>query len=513
MFEIVKAPRSFASRKMTRIKEAHPRRNMRITFLITCISYLILMNAGCASDDNGDAQPDNTEHRDLMPTSGGSSPTPAAPASIKNLSKLIEGLNLTSAYNAGFKGQNTTVAILDNGYWGLSASMGVTLPPNLFVEQPASGSMSQTPHGTKLAEIVYALTTGSDHYDKSVVGPEIRLYITSGSYLNFEKAVNDLIQFKTAHPYRNVIALYSQIWQYGDNDNGVGYINTLVSQAAKAGILWVNAAGNLGQATYFATATRRADGYLELPHEGNSIRFSLKQGTKCTIALSWDDFSSTYFNYATAIDLDLTLIDGSGKVMAKGNMVQDGKDHGDTVGYSRFAREMIIATLDPGEYRLQVSTKDITLPAGLTFTLSVDGGPDVIMEKNNGYQKLFTPADDADVISVGAYDVGFCNALFDAKTKRFTKPDVWTASIIDYTSGESIAGSSTAAAIAAAVLAVKSSAAKGLLTRAAVIAQLNSGGALSASADQARTLISGAGAFPMDQGFVFPPVLWLGAKN
>lgn len=382
----------------------------------------------------------------------------AAGVRITNLSSLQYNLNLKPYHDRGYRGQNTTVAILDNGFMGLELAQGNTLPPGLYKEAPIEGTEAQTPHGTKLAELVYSVATGKTFYDRTVAAPEIRLYVTNGPYRNLENAIDKLVAYKTQNPSRTVIALYSQIWEYGGNLNGTGYINELVNRANAAGIVWINAAGNLGKGTYFGKVdydqnTRE----MKFPKDTKYLKFKTQMPvTNVKIVLGWQDFTNSYYFYYTKQDLDLVLENDKGKEIGRAELIQDGKDHGGAKGYSRHAREVMQVTLIPGTYRIRVIARSSNFDANSSFWVTTNG-PGVEMEESNGHKVVFMPADNPRVFTVGAFDVDYGNAVVSDDGK-VTKPDFMTWSMIQYANGAVVAGTSTAAAVAAGTFALYRSA-------------------------------------------------------
>ncbi|MGE0172198.1 MAG: hypothetical protein AB7T49_05415 [Oligoflexales bacterium] len=405
---------------------------------------------GCSQKEEADRREDQVDDnsQNLDPDDS------IAGRPLRNLPSMLAELGLGAYHNKGFYGQGVTVAILDNGYSGLEEARGVTLPPQIEV-QDSPQPMADTFHGTKLAEVVYSLSTGKSMYDANMPSCDIKLFVTNGPYENLEHAVGQVIALKKADPSRTVIVLYSQIWEYGGNVNGTGFINALVNKALAEGVIWVNAAGNLGKSTYFGKVERRQDGglgnELKLPYQDRYLRFFVESYTEMKIVLAWKDFANSYYYYRTSQDLDLVLEDNQGKVLGSGSLIQDGKDHGKQEGYSRHAREVIRAALNPGEYRLRVIAKSNNFDQNSRFWVTADG-MGFRWESSNGNEVVFMPADNPEVVTVGASDVDYGNSkIVDG---RYIKPEVVTGSLLDYGDNMKIQGTSTAAAIFAGTLAV-----------------------------------------------------------
>ena len=220
---------------------------------------------------------------------------------LTNLAELSKATGVGPYHDLGFRGQNVTIAILDNGFDGLELSRGATLPAASAIEPSFTGQPAQTSHGTHMAELAYALATGTNDASKQKDGPELLLYVTNGPYENLESAVNDLIAKKRRNPERPMIVLYSQVWEFGGNGDGRGYINRLVNLGVDAGLLWVNAAGNLGQNTYTDQVKIRKAGELALPVDERYLEFKVAEGpAEIRLVLGWDNFTDSYYNYRTA---------------------------------------------------------------------------------------------------------------------------------------------------------------------------------------------------------------------
>lgn len=397
----------------------------------------------------------------------------AAGVPIANLAQLGATLRTEDFHARGYHGQNSIVAVLDNGFGSLALAQGKTLPPNVYLSPTPAPLPNESTHGTNLAEIVYAVATGKDRYDPSIQGPELYLFRTYGPYQNLSNAIDQLVALKNRNPKRTVFALYSQIWEYGGNLNGTGYINDLVNRAIRAGIIWVNAAGNLGKSSYVKPIKLDANNNMILPYQEKYLRMSVAHTpTEIKLVLAWKDFSNSYYHYFTNQDLDLILETATGTEIARANLIQDGQDHNNAEGYSRHAREMMNITLAAGTYHIRVEAKTTNFPPDAIFWITATGA-DVQLEQNNGDQYVFMPADNADVLTVGAADADYGNMRVD-EYKRVVKPDIVVPSTIYYANGLVIQGTSTAAAVAAGTLALFRSAA-GDFTAFNLRNQLNSG--------------------------------------
>ena len=391
---------------------------------------------------------------------------PEGNSQLTNLSTLIGQLGLAPYHQLGFHGQGLRIAVLDNGFAGLSLSRGQRLPPDIQVQPSPLAQMEDTTHGVKLAEIIYALSTGQALYSPAVPGPEILLYNADG-FTNFQASVAAAVQAKVD------MIVYAQVWEYGGNFDGKGFINKVVDTATNAGILWVNAAGNLGLATYNGAIKIGTDGRtVALPYEGRYVRFTVPQdNTPCKIVLAWNDFDDSK-DYRTSEDLDLVLEDASGHEIAASRLKQLGNQVAvNDENTSAHAREIIDTQLGVGTYYLRVEARTQNFDQASRLRLTVDGAGVQLLERSTD-QTVLIPADNPAVLTVGAADVNYSGQMRGQGV--LTKPEVQVASEVDFSDGTVHQGTSSASAIVAGALAVYQSA-YGRIGRAAIGPLLNQG--------------------------------------
>ena len=368
-------------------------------------------------------------------------------APLSNTSEIKAALSLASMYAANFRGQGIKIAILDNGFAGLDQSKGKQLPATLQLDAGTGNSAQETPHGTKMAEIAWALATGAPAWTKVSQGPEL-LLLNANGFSNFEHAVDAAVKAGA-----NII-LYSQVWEYGGNGDGHGFINKVVKRATDAGILWLNAAGNNGKSTWSGSLIRKGEKVV-LPYGGESLRLRVSQAaTPVKIVLAWNDFQDTP-EYRTNQDLDLVVEDCRGKEITSSRLIQDGSSAENQEGHSAHAREYVRATLEPGVYCLKVLAKSASFPATTRLRVSVDGSEVELIDRNVDHQ-LLIPADNPDVIVVGASDVDYSatqGVPDDTLSRGQGTPDLSVPSKVKFGQDIEIRGTSAATAIAAGALA------------------------------------------------------------
>jgi hypothetical protein len=363
---------------------------------------------------------------------------------ISNDEALRQATGLSQWLRAGHHGQSVTIGILDNGFAGLSSATGKFLPAGLAVANAPIKNESISPHGTLLAEIVTALTSGSSTWSPSLPMPVIKLYNSNG-YTNFANAVDQAINDHVD------IILYSQVWEFGGNFDGKGFINAVVNKALRSGIVWINAAGNYAGSAWQGPVFTNQDLSASLPYQGRYIRMNVKQNeTPVKITLAWNDFKDST-DWRTSKDLDLILLNDRGQTIAAGNKIQDGADHGNDPQYSSHAREVIVSNLNAGNYLLAVNVKSGNFDAYSKMRIAADGG-EVTFQDFNDDASVMIPADNPYVVTIGANDNPLSSMGRNAAGS--IKPDALAPSLIEFNQQLNTSGSSTAAAVAASVFAV-----------------------------------------------------------
>lgn len=337
--------------------------------------------------------------------------------------------------------ENLKIAVLDNGFNGFDPTKGL-LPSS--TEMPVLTSFPQSPtnHGLRMAQIIWGLT------GKAISrSPKFYLLNTNG-FSNFKASVDFAINNKVD------FILYSQVWPFGGNLDGTGFINATVNRAINAGILWVNAAGNnhLSTHTNQINPEGTQNGFL-IYQERDHFRFQNKWDENIVhITLSWTDFSDSE-NYNTKKDLDLFVFNSQGIQIASSELIQRGEspESGDPK-LSSHAREMItLEGLNRGDYRIQVKVKSSNFTKNDTFRilLKSDKAITFIDKTENG--DIMPPADNPNVITVG--DASDERSSLGPTLDGRTKPDIVIKDgQVEFTDGSTAVGSSTAAALFASVL-------------------------------------------------------------
>ena len=328
------------------------------------------------------------------------------------------------------------VAILDNGFAGREKIASLT---TYHAGPVAVDAKTEESHGTYMAQIVMGLLDRTPD-----IQYQLHLFSAFG-YSNLNAAVDAVVDQGFD------VVLYSQVWEYGGNGDGFGFINTVVNKATSKGVIWINASGNFGNSTYTAPIEVLADqwAYLPSPNLGVRVRCFENPTGKCNLraVLSWNDFKNVP-EIGTSKDLDLVLSDDTLKVIRTGGLQQ--VESGSAPGTSLYPREIIEAELKPGLYELRAKARSTNFSKA-TDSLRIVTSGDYLqqIDTTNSRETLLAPADNASVITVGATDSEKSSA-----SARMGKPEFSLPSEVQLDNGDSFKGSSNSAAMAAALATV-----------------------------------------------------------
>lgn len=317
--------------------------------------------------------------------------------------------------------RRAVVAIFDTGFKNVKQEIGSTLPKDTSLHMgPQSETSANDAHGVGMAQIVNGLMTDEGRHPEWA--PKMHLFNTSG-LTNLQAAVKEAIAMKVD------IILYAQVWEFGNNWDGGGYINDIMTKATNAGITVINAAGNFGTSTFNSAIEAGANGFVKLPDENDSLLFEcrpekLEENAKCPvrIVLSWNVFTEGPYD-GTDRDLDLLLYKKVGQsfepvldesnypVMSKSRQLLKMLDPETNqqvplaLDESLIARELIQEVLEPGIYYIRIIDRSHNFEAQHRLRV-VLAGPTVNFRpgRMDRQESLLTPADHAQSITVGAMD-------------------------------------------------------------------------------------------------------------
>ncbi len=364
---------------------------------------------------------------------------------VSNRDALRKQLGLTN-YPVGAALKDVKIAVLDNGFAGYAPGKGL-LPDSAEMIEGPKNPQAPTPHGLAMAQIAWAVT------GQTAAGPKFYL-INANGFSNFKAAIDFVIANHVT------IVIYSQIWSFGSNFDGTGFINAEVNRATQAGVIWVNASGNNGGMVYNGNVEQAKTATGELRFDSKDyLSFENKvDENPVTLTLSWSDFQDSD-TYNTSKDLDLFVYDSAEKLIGSGELVQSGQapPASGTSNLSSHARESVtLPALDRGKYRIRIKAKSSNFDAKDRFRVMIAADKNGIdFSDHTPTQEIMPPADNATVITV-ADGSGVSAKGPTADGRR--KPDVTIKdSKVTFTNGQDTQGSSNAAALFAGSLAVMKS--------------------------------------------------------
>lgn len=356
---------------------------------------------------------------------------------IKNLAEVQKALNV-KAWQSKPQKKRIKVAVLDKGFYGYEKEIGKALPKDTqyFAGPVEAPKESKVEHGLVMAQLVTSI----------MKTPELYLYNVYG-YSNLKAAVEDLVAKDIQ------LVLYSEVWEFGGNRDGKGFINALVDKAVANGITWINAAGNFGLTSYMAKIETDDEDWVKLPdqNQGLKIQCNKKDDEKCQLraVLSWNDFKDDP-ELGSDKDLDLALTDDLLNVLESSSLKQTSDKEEKKPGYSSYPRETIIKEIGKGTYFLRVKNRSKNFETDDELMITVDGDG-LSMPSHSRGQSVLNPADNSGVITVGALDSD--RSSYNEKLK---KPDLLAMSSIKTSEGEFRGSSNSAAIVAGAIGLVKS---------------------------------------------------------
>lgn len=381
------------------------------------------------------------------------------------------------AYVAPEKLKNVKVAILDNGFQGYDAAKDMLPKSTELVTNLTSVAPAPSNHGLGMAQILWALT------GRNAEGPKFYLVNTNG-FSNLKAAVKYVIDNKID------VVLYSQVWPFGSNFDGTGFINALVTQAINAGTLWINAAGNNGGMVYNGQVEgQRTSGSAWLSFNGRDhLRIENRlDENNITVALSWTDFTDSEL-YNTRKDLDLFVYDENDKLVASSELIQRGEapPAGATDSkLSSHAREVVtLSSLDRGNYRVKIKVGSNNFAKTDRFRVLLKSDKPIAFPDRTLTGEVMPPADHPLAVTVGEKtDDTATGPTADGRVK----PEVLVEdSTVGFSNGAQYRGSSTAAAIIAAAVALMKSEAPAMTQaqlRSFITGRLGGGGTGSSDSD------------------------------
>lgn len=377
---------------------------------------------------------------------------------VDNIEENIRALGFDKYYVDLKREKNRNqvkVAIFDYGFQGYEKEKGYSIPENTVYKQRPGDTDVNDPrdkntHGLVMAQILTQYMTAN--YERWSLAPKIYLYKSNG-YSNFQWAINDAIKNGID------IILHSIVIEYGSNYDGRGFFNALVNQATNAGIVWVNAAGNFGLTTFNSDVYVGDSTWVDLDLEKNALPVKCEfpreakvksQNKKCNIrvVLSWDDFKNKP-QEGTTKDLDLYLFDGNFEktIASELSQVAMNDSNQGKPGFTLYPREIIETQIPEGTSYIKVRSKSDNFASSDKLRITAEGDY-VRFPIRDEDESLLNPADNPNVITVGE------KSSKSSVSKSLDKPELIAPSLVKGDDGQKYRGSSNAAAVVAAGIAL-----------------------------------------------------------
>lgn len=373
---------------------------------------------------------------------------------ILNLEEISKELRLDRFKDRRFN-RKIKIAILDNGFHLYEKEIGKTLPADTKFHPGPKTKVddvpNEEPHGTLMAVLVAQVIkkAGAD------VDYELHLFNTQG-FTKFSAAVEEV----TKNNFD--LVLHSQVWEYGGNGDGKGWVNATVDRAINSGVIWINAAGDFGKHTYVGPIEPEGD-WLKLYRkaekkkttDGIRVRCKAPKREQCTmrLVLSWNDFKDQ-IEIGTDKDLDVVVcpakatdcdigVRKADNVLkyAQGALKQKVTTSRSEEGVSLYSREIIETRLATGTYNVRIKdiSKNFDHKSFVRITVS---GPGIELVDMITTETLLPPAENAQVITIGASDHSFTS-----RSTVLKRPDVNLKSKLTLASGIKIKGMPSSAVV------------------------------------------------------------------
>ncbi len=369
-----------------------------------------------------------------------------AKSPFTNFKSLAKETGFSTLYKeVGKLGRKAKLAIIDVGFDGYEKELGKSLPSDIVFHPPIQDQDAESAkeaHGLFVAQVAYAFLSNDGEDDRLV--PQIHLMGGKG-FTNLKNAINQAIEEKVD------VILYASDWEYGNNFDGKGFINQIVSKATDKGILFIKSAGNYALTTYNGSIKTGDEDWVELPGKNKSLEMkceTVAKDEKCPlrIVLSWNDYKDD-IEAGTNKDLDLVVTDDTLNILGKSVLTQT-TNANIGVGETKFPREIVEISVPKGTYFIRVKNRSGNFDSSDMLRVMVAGQGAVLL-KTDTASSMTNPADHPDVITVGAFD--FERSSLSLETG---KPEIFTASLMEISDTEIIKGSTSSAAIVAAAAVV-----------------------------------------------------------
>ena len=218
----------------------------------------------------------------------------------------VGAVNADAWHALGITGDGVKVAVIDTGFAGLAAAKASgDLPADVTtVDHCSGGFATASEHGTAVAEIVHEMAPAAE-----------LVLMCIGTEVDLAQAVDDA-------KARGVDVINHSVgWLNagrGDGTGRPGSPDAIVADAAAAGILWVNSAGNEAMTHWSGTFVDGGDGFHDFGGGDLGNSFFVGEGDVACVVLKWDDWPGT------DQDFDLYIGDAYGSLVAGSETLQNG---------------------------------------------------------------------------------------------------------------------------------------------------------------------------------------------
>ncbi|MBN1641757.1 MAG: S8 family serine peptidase [Anaerolineae bacterium] len=214
--------------------------------------------------------------------------------------EALAAIGAEAWHAAGFTGAGVRVAVIDAGFAGYEALLGIELPDAVIVRNTVDGETDAqvgegTSHGTACAEVVHD------------VAPDAALYLVKiETDADLEQAVAWLRDVAQVDLISTSVG-----WYHLTPGDGTGFLADLAQSARDAGILWVTAAGDAREAHWGGVYVDQDGndyhdfaGVASLPNDDVNC-FGPSPGTcapidagrTLTVSVRWDDWATVTQDY------------------------------------------------------------------------------------------------------------------------------------------------------------------------------------------------------------------------
>ena len=285
---------------------------------------------------------------------------------------------------AGFTGQGIKVGIIDSGFIGFSELMGTELPGVVAARCYRRESDLPT---TKLRDCERTTDHGTASAETIIdIAPEASLYIANAST---KGDTEDAVKWMISNDVKVINGSLRRMFD-GPGDGTSPYSNSplnVLDRAVKAGIVWINSAGNDARTTWYGTPSdTNGNGFLEFSSGKEEITVRWRESIWAkSLQLRWEG------NWGgESRDLDLYIYDKNEQIVAESIKPQSGETWHN-------ANELVF--LGAGTYKVRVATRGNDLPQWIQL-LSMSGSFDQYTENGS----MTSPAESANpgMLAVGA---------------------------------------------------------------------------------------------------------------